>query len=218
MKTIQSFLSTIKIWLLVFTSSIYSCENKQKSEREQLERLKVEQEIELKNEFSKFKDEIQSKHNAIFLDSLFAQDSSKLTYSYVIENKITKVNKPILARAIILDILKVNDSSYQIVTIIPYRKKHGYDDAGFYAQLQCSEKLVRKIESINLNSEGIPYVFLLMKINRYATIEFQFDVKDESYDDIMDYDINLEYTHAHMAKGICLDIEFEQKFERFLED
>lgn len=205
------------IILLLFSSYIFGCTNKEKDITLTKEQIRLAKEKEEEIEFNISVNEIQSKHNAFCLDSLFAQDSLELTYSYVIESKITKVGKPLLARAVILDILKVSDSSYQLVTIIPYKKKNEYHGV-FYAQLKCTEKLIKKIESLNLNSNRVPYVFLIVEINRYSTIDFQFDVKDESYDDFKDYDINLEYNHAHIAKGICLDIEYDPKFERFLGD
>jgi len=206
MNTQLPFVANLKaiVILLLFSSLAFSCKNNEKDKPPTEQDIRIAKEKEEELAFSKYAEEIRSKHDAIFLDSLFNQDNSALTFSYILERKITKTQQPILARAIIFDIRKLADSSYLLMTAIPFKKQKtiGY----LTAELKCSEQLIRKIENLNTNiaNEESSYLFLVARFDKYSPVDLQF--KDVS-----------EYILARKAYGICLDIEFNPNFQKLLE-
>jgi hypothetical protein len=123
--------------------------------------------------------------------------------------------KLILARCIILDILRLSDSTYLLMSATPFKKANNINGF-FYSELMCSQNIVNKIVNTKLNSHMPAYVFLVVKYDYYKTIDFSNSV-DGNGEESYDYDINFEYTYAHRAVGTCFDIEYDPQFDGFLD-
>ena len=200
------FIANLKaiIILILFSTLAFSCKNNEKDKPPTEQEIRIAKEKEEELVFNKFVIEIQTKHNAILLDSLFIRDCSELTYSYITERNIVNTEKPIFATAIIFDITKLTDTTYVLMSLIRYQKQT--HEGFFYAELKCSVQLINKLGiGLNVNNSESRYVFLLARFNTYSPIDFQH--KDYT-----------EYLLSRSAKGVCLDIVFNPDIDRFLYD